>query len=578
MLQHIVSSSLLICAVLIIRKVFRNKVPNRMIYALWIAVCIRLVLPGFAFEIALPVSDTHSAINAGIVQGFPFNNEANLPLNNENDSAAQPETPTDIQSPQLSDPSQNVPSINTEQVIKYIYLLGLSAALLWVIFSQLAVWQKLKRSRIWLKKEHGINIYLSEESVSPCVFGIIPSIYLPAKSAHSEELGFIMKHELMHIKQLDNIRSVIRKLLVAIYWFDPLVWVYMIAAARDSELACDEAVASKLNENQRLQYAKTIFNYTSQIKSSATGFGGKPMKKRILAIIKNSRFSRSAIAFALILSVAVCAFSFVGCDESEPLPEGASSEADVPAESLVDSDTGEIKWPAELLPEGFPVPEYTEIYSAERKDNEVVIVMFAEYNKYKRPAHYTFENDLHFKYGYRTVMDLETGDAYWLSRDGYKFTVISSKHPNTHLTAINEKSPTGYTYEIRLSPTDVKIDSLFWQYPDANTDLGLEEKVYEDWDESIFPENFPKPTEGLTIVSIEQKSNGVFLELKGTRMDESLYLQEIYRSGFYNVGVQPWRNENGDYFFEVDNNFGADPDVPVTFYLQICKYNDKVVK
>lgn len=269
-------------------------------------------------------------------------------------------------------------------------------------------------------------------------------------------------------------------------------------------------------------------------------------------------------------------FALAACDESEPLPEGVSSVPDVPEESLVDSETGEIKWPAELLPEGFPVPEYTEIYSAERKDNEVIIVMFAEDKK--RPVHYTFENDLYFKYGYRTVMDLETGDAYWLSRDGYKFTVISSMHPNTHLTAINEKSPTGYTYEIRLSPTDVKIDSLFWQYPDANTDLGLEEKVYEEWDESIFPENFPKPTEGLTIVSIEQKSNGVFLTLKGTSMDESLYLQEIYRSGFYHVGVQPWRNENGDYFFQVDNNFGVDPDVPITFYLQICKYNDKVVK
>lgn len=272
-------------------------------------------------------------------------------------------------------------------------------------------------------------------------------------------------------------------------------------------------------------------------------------------------------------------FTLAACDESEPLPEGVSDMPDVPEESLVDSETGEIIWPAELLPEGFPEPEYTEIYSAERKDNEVIIIMFAENNK-KRPAHYTFETDLHFKYGYRTVMDMETGDAYWLSRDGYKLTVTSSVHPNTHLTAINEKSPTGYTYEIRVIPTDVKIEALFWQYPDANTDLGLEEKVFVEWDESVFPENFPKPSGELSIVSIEQKSNGVFLTLKGTLSDKGTYLEEIYKSGFYNMGVQPYCNENGNYFFEgyIENPSYDNLEKPITFYLQICKYNDKVVK
>ena len=269
-------------------------------------------------------------------------------------------------------------------------------------------------------------------------------------------------------------------------------------------------------------------------------------------------------------------FTLAACDESEPLPEGVSSVPDVPEESLVDSETGEIKWPAELLPEGFPVPEYTEIYSAERKDNEVIIVMFAEDKK--RPVHYTFENDLYFKYGYRTVMDMETGDAYWLSRDGYKFTVISSMHPNTHLTAINEKSPTGYTYEIRIIPTDVNVEALFWQYPDANTDLGLEEKVYEKWDEAIFPENLPKPPESMVIKSIEQKSNGVFITFYGTPTDRQLYLEELFKNGFYSSGVQPYCNDKGDYFFENFIDVPSGPDDHVLFYFQICKYNEKVVK
>ncbi len=271
-------------------------------------------------------------------------------------------------------------------------------------------------------------------------------------------------------------------------------------------------------------------------------------------------------------------FALAACDESEPLPEGVSSVPDVPEESLVDSETGEIKWPAELLPEGFPVPEYTEIYSAERKDNEVVIVMFAEDNKYKRPAHYTFESDLCFKYGYRAFTDMETGENYLFNLDGYRVIVTSSEHPDNHLEAINKKSPTGYTYEIRVVRTDLKIESLFWQYPDKNTDLGLEEKVFEEWDESVFPENFPKPTNELTIVSIEQKSNGVFLTLKGTPGDVDVYQKEIYKSGFHASAIQPFPNDNGDYFFVEYHDSMMNPDAQYTFTFQICKYNDKVVK
>lgn len=150
--------------------------------------------------------------------------------------------------------------------------------------------------------------------------------------------------------------------------------------------------------------------------------------------------------------------------------------------------------------------------------------------------------------------------------------------PN-HLTAINEKSPTGYTWKIRVIETGEKIESLFWQYPDATTDLGLEKKTFEEWDASIFPENFPKPIEGLTVNSIEQKCNGVFLTMCETLQERQQYLNEIYKSGFYALGLQPFPNGNGDYFFETIDEYPLDPENDiVSFCFQICKYNDKVVK
>ena len=77
----------------------------------------------------------------------------------------------------------------------------------------------------------------------------------------------------------------------------------------------------------------------------------------------------------LLLCAALTILS--ACNESEPLPEGVSSLPDVGTESFVNSETGEIEWPAELLPDNFPKAKYEEIYSVERIDNEVIIVLFA---------------------------------------------------------------------------------------------------------------------------------------------------------------------------------------------------------
>lgn len=78
-----------------------------------------------------------------------------------------------------------------------------------------------------------------------------------------------------------------------------------------------------------------------------------------------------------ILSLTVSAFILCSCSESEPLASGESRLPDIDASELV-GDDGVIHWPAELLPEGFPEAEFLQIYSANRKDNEIIITMFAE--------------------------------------------------------------------------------------------------------------------------------------------------------------------------------------------------------
>lgn len=58
MLRDILTLSALILVVLLVRTIFKNRVPKRMLYALWLAVLLKLCLPGTLFSLPLlPAED-----------------------------------------------------------------------------------------------------------------------------------------------------------------------------------------------------------------------------------------------------------------------------------------------------------------------------------------------------------------------------------------------------------------------------------------------------------------------------------------------------------------------------------------
>ena len=59
MLRDILTCSALIAALLLVRATFKNRVPKRMLYALWLAVLLKLCLPGALLP--LPVLPAENA-------------------------------------------------------------------------------------------------------------------------------------------------------------------------------------------------------------------------------------------------------------------------------------------------------------------------------------------------------------------------------------------------------------------------------------------------------------------------------------------------------------------------------------
>ncbi len=340
MLNHIIYSSIVIIAIILFRALFRGRIPHRLIYALWAIAFIRLVIPGTLFDIAIPTQAETILDQKEVSSTFQSIHDGSTTPQKE--STNQLQTPIQIESPDKTQTEENVSISETnttdwKTVVKIVYFAGASIVFVWLIFSEFAVWCRLKRSRKFLKKYRGVKVYISDTSVSPCTFGIIPSIYITSDTADSDDADMVLMHEFAHISHFDPLRSLLRKAVAVIYWSNPLVWVYTFLAARDAELACDEAVISKLDGKQRLNYAKMILYYAPRAKGSVAGFGGKPMKKRIMAITNKTVFKKLPIMLSLMIALTICTAGFTGCTESTD-NKSSSAPTDETSDSTIPDD------------------------------------------------------------------------------------------------------------------------------------------------------------------------------------------------------------------------------------------------
>ena len=143
------------------------------------------------------------------------------------------------------------------------------------------------------------NVYLSDKSVSPAVYGVLrPRIILPA-SWRNREIELILLHEETHIRRADNLWRMLAFFLAAAHWFNPLCWVFLKAFLSDLELACDECVLVKLGDGRAKEYARSLLESGQSKTVFASAFGGARIRTRIENILSFQKMTR--------LSLAVCA-------------------------------------------------------------------------------------------------------------------------------------------------------------------------------------------------------------------------------------------------------------------------------
>ena len=357
-MREILSLSALILAVLLVRAIFKNRVPKRMIYCLWLVVLLKLCLPGTLFSLpVLPAEDAAVPAQSAErpVQTAPVIQRPAQTVTKPQTPAQQPVSPVQETAKPTAKP------LTTAQILQIVWFSGSALLGLW-LFSAWAVFTiRLHRDRRFVGKRGGTCIYVSDAVKSPCLAGLVPAVYLTQDVLQSDEAEFILSHELTHLRHLDFLWSFCRTAAVIVYWWNPFIWLAAICSKRDAELACDEAVAAKLPENKRLAYARAILAQAPR-KTAALSLAGPPVKERILFLTKKQRTSVLCVILALLLVASATGCSFAELTRRKTnAPASSTEEAQPktePQAEAVPEPTAEITQPERtLLEEELPVDE-----------------------------------------------------------------------------------------------------------------------------------------------------------------------------------------------------------------------------
>ena len=288
-----ISASWLVLVVLALRLVLK-RAPKWVNVLLWGMVALRLMLP-FSIESALSLIPSAETLSPEVVRfdpaptitsGVEFIDNAVNPSLSESFAAAP------------------LASVNPLYVWTYlagwVWLIGLAAMLAYALVSYLRLRRRVSAS-IPLRE----NIYVCDEVPSPFILGIVhPRIYLPSALDEAQR-GSVLSHERAHLARRDHWWKPLGYALLAVYWFNPLLWLAYTLLCRDIELACDERVLRGMDAGQVKDYSSALLACSvprRMLAACPLAFGEVGVGARV----KNALRYKKPAFWVVAASVAVC--------------------------------------------------------------------------------------------------------------------------------------------------------------------------------------------------------------------------------------------------------------------------------
>lgn len=369
--------ALLIAIVMLLRKVTREKYRSRMVMILWGIVLLRLLIPfnplGEHTPVTLSVPERNviealakqsASIASPAEQANKLNidveireaaeqiveigalagqvNKSNVPAVVGNPAEEQGQLQTEASSNEfetvgtLSGFFHKLVSLleqsPLERLLLYIWFTGTLVSILYLVFVRIVFMRTIHKDIVRLEDEGilklvpaNMHVFVAGKQIGPLVVGllkpylIIPRSLLEKKDENElRKLQYAIRHEVLHIRRKDLWVKALYLIARSIHWFNPLVWLMGGMLNQDIEYACDEALISELNKQEKVDYCQALLDlariaYEKPNNFSSRLMGGADMlKSRIHKIVHNPLLKRGrtiALSLALIMVVSLIVVS-----------------------------------------------------------------------------------------------------------------------------------------------------------------------------------------------------------------------------------------------------------------------------
>lgn len=337
------SASLLILALILLSSFLGRRYASKWIYWIWLVLAFRLILP-FGGDFAR--------------DGFRMSGTIAAPEAEKTDTNDQPqpwrrivvEVPAQMTAPVPVGPTESGAGITWLDLAAFIWMLGglafLAAHLTSYLHYRRRIMEKgtlirdgeilcrMEELKQELRIKGRVRAVRFPEAGSPMIIGCFrPVLVLPEEAYLSEELSFILKHELVHCKRKDVAAKLLFTVANAVHWFNPLVWRMRREAVVDMELSCDERVTQGADYAARKAYTEALLStlHRNTVKGTALStqfYGGTEiMKKRFQNVLGKGGRKNGAGILAAAVVLAIGSGALIGCSASHEEGEGGQDAA-----------------------------------------------------------------------------------------------------------------------------------------------------------------------------------------------------------------------------------------------------------
>ena len=304
-----------------------RRAPKWAICMLWALVAVRLVLP-FSLQSPVSLQAAQSPVTA-VLYELPQTQEAAQKTDEVlSGGPAEPVTPLPPTEIVTAQPVPAPKPAMTVSLLAAIWLAGVVMMLTYMLASYLRIYHRV-RTAVRLED----NVYRCGQWGTPFVLGLFrPRIYVP-EGMDEADLPQVLAHERCHIRRGDHAVKPLAFLLLAVHWFNPVLWAAYILLGRDMENACDERVLRGLDDPGRAAYSRALVSCAVRERPAAVcplAFGETAVKERV----KNAlSYKKPAIWAAVLLAVAAASIAVCFLTSPDRQEEPVSS-GDWNAETL----------------------------------------------------------------------------------------------------------------------------------------------------------------------------------------------------------------------------------------------------